>query len=68
MTEYKKEVAEQRVILEEEAKENKIVFIEAVYGSMTVGYASGKRVTTYSDKRKKTKIEYYEKNWGVYYG
>ena len=55
MTEYKKEVAEQRVILEEEAKENEIVFIEAVY-------ASGKRVTTYSDKRKKTKIEYYEKN------
>lgn len=62
MTEYKEAVDNQRLKLEQEEKENKISFIEAVDGSMTIGYMSGKRVTTYTDKRKKTKIEYYEKD------
>ena len=61
MTQYKKEVEEQRKALEEEAKQNNITMLEYRFenGKITqeaIRYASGKVVVKYADKRKKDKV------------
>jgi len=61
VTEFSKEVEEQRKILEEEAKQNQITMLEYRFenGKITqeaIKYASGKVVVKYADKRKKDKI------------
>jgi len=61
MTEHSEKVEEQRKILEEEAKQNKITMLEYRFkdGKITqeaIQYASGKVVVKYADKRKKDKV------------
>jgi len=61
MTEHSEKVEQQRKILEEEAKQNKITMLEYRFenGKITqeaIKYASGKVVVKYADKRKKDKV------------
>ena len=61
MTEFSDLVEQQRHILEEEAKQNKITMLEYRFkdGKITqeaIQYASGKVVVKYADKRKKDKV------------
>ena len=59
MTQYKDKVEARKLQLEEEAKANQVIAIDTRYkdGKWTeqiTTYASGRTVTEYADKRKKT--------------
>ena len=63
MTQYKDKVEKRKEEIEQEKEDNSISFIEirfkdGSWSQRTVGYGNGKRVTEYSDKRKKDKIEW----------
>ena len=63
MTQYKDKVKKRKQEIEQEKEDNSISFIEirfkdGSWSQRTVGYGNGKRVTEYSDKRKKDKIEW----------
>lgn len=63
MTQHTDKVQKRKKELEEEKENNSISFIEIKFkngewSERTVGYGNGKRVTEYSDKRKKDKIEW----------
>jgi len=63
MTEHTDKVEKRKQELEQEKEDNSISFIEirfkdGSWSQRTVGYGNGKRVTEYSDKRKKDKVEY----------
>ena len=63
MTQYKDKVEKRKEEIEQENEDNSISFIEirfkdGSWSQRTVGYGNGKRVTEYSDKRKKDKIEW----------
>ena len=63
MTQYKDKVEKRKEEIEQENEDNSISFIEirfkdGAWSQRTVGYGNGKRVTEYSDKRKKDKIEW----------
>jgi len=63
MTQHTDKVEKRKQELEQEKEDNSISFIEirfkdGTWSQRTVGYGNGKRVTEYSDKRKKDKIEW----------
>lgn len=63
MTQYTDKVEKRKEEIEQENENNSISFIEVRFkdgswSERTVGYGNGKRVTEYSDKRKKDKVEY----------
>ena len=63
MTQHTDRVQKRRKELQEEKENSSISFIEiklkdGSWSQRTVGYGNGKRVTEYSDKRKKDKIEW----------
>ena len=63
MTQHTDRVQKRRKELQEEKENSSISFIEIKFkdgswSQRTVGYGNGKRVTKYSDKRKKDKIEW----------
>jgi hypothetical protein len=63
MTQHTDRVQKRRKELQEEKENSSISFIEIKFkdgswSQRTVGYGNGKRVTEYSDKRKKDKIEW----------
>ena len=63
MTQHTDKVEKRKQELEQEKEDNSISFIEirfkdGSWSQRTVGYGNGKRVTEYSDKRKKDKVEY----------
>ena len=63
MTQYTDKIKKRKEEIEQENEDNSILFIEVrfkdgAWSQRTVGYGNGKRVTEYSDKRKKDKIEW----------
>ena len=63
MTQYTDKVEKRKEEIEQENENNSISFIEVRFkdgswSQRTVGYGNGKRVTEYSDKRKKDKVEW----------
>jgi hypothetical protein len=63
MTQHTDKVQKRKKELQEEKENSSISFIEIKFkdgswSQRTVGYGDGKRVTEYSDKRKKDKIEW----------
>ena len=63
MTQHTDKVEKRKQEIEQENKDNSISFVEVrfkdgAWSQKTVGYGNGKRVTEYSDKRKKDKIEW----------
>ena len=63
MTQYTDKVEKRKEEIEQENENNSISFIEVRFkdgswSERTVGYGNGKRVTEYSDKRKKDKVEW----------
>lgn len=63
MTQHTDKVQKRKEEIEQEKEDNYISFIEirfkdGSWSQRTVGYGNGKRVTEYSDKRKKDKVEY----------
>ena len=63
MTQYNKEVEEQKEKLKEEQLDKHVSFIEITYKNSSwhreiVGYKSGRRVVKYNDKRRKDLIEW----------
>ena len=63
MTQYNKEVEEQKEKLKEEQLDKDISFIEITYKDSKwhreiTGYKSGRRVVRYNDRRRKEKTEW----------
>ena len=63
MTQYKYKVLQRKKELEEEGLDKEWSFMEAKYDkgklvSITTGFKSGRRLTEYTDKRKKDKEEW----------
>ena len=63
MTQYKYKVLQRKKELEEEGLDKEWSFMEAKYNkgklvSITTGFKSGRRLTEYTDKRKKDKEEW----------
>jgi hypothetical protein len=67
MTEFFEAVEQQREILKKEAEDNQVKSIDirikdGNWTESTTDYVSGKRITEFNDKRKKTIEEYYGEN------
>jgi len=58
MTEHTMKVLKRQQELEEEALDKTVSYIEIRKGQIQTGYKSGRVVTSFTDKRKKDKIEY----------